>query len=211
MRAIFLDRDGVINENRAQHVREWREFAFVPGALAALQRLHAAGLPVFVVTNQAIVGRGVVSAAAVEEIHARMLAQVALHGGNIHDVRYCPHDPAVSCGCRKPAPGMLLELAVRWRVDLRRSYMVGDAWTDIAAGRAVGCRCVLVRTGRGAEQLLLPELHQHPADMVAADLSGAVDWILGCEGLSSPGRPDNHAWRGRLTASSRLTAPIEGR
>jgi D-glycero-D-manno-heptose 1,7-bisphosphate phosphatase len=210
MRAIFLDRDGVINENRANHVTAWGEFQFIAGALTALKWLHLAGFQVFVVTNQAIVERGLAPAAVVEDIHARMLTQVALHGGHIHEVRYCPHDSGAHCGCRKPAPGMLLELAARWQVDLQQSYMVGDAWTDVAAGRAAGCRCVLVRTGRGAEHLLRPELRQHPADMVTADLGGAVAWIFHREGLTSLGRHDTLTRGGRLAAASRLTAPVEG-
>jgi D-glycero-D-manno-heptose 1,7-bisphosphate phosphatase len=81
---------------------------------------------------------------------------------------------------------MLLQLADLWRVDLARSYMVGDAWTDIAAGRAANCRSILVRTGRGAEQLRLPESRQYPADHVANDLAGAVDWLLQEEGITLP-------------------------
>ncbi|MFQ3682729.1 D-glycero-alpha-D-manno-heptose-1,7-bisphosphate 7-phosphatase [Roseiflexus sp.] len=178
MQTVFLDRDGVINENRVDHVKSWREFVFLPGALAALRWLNLAGFRVFVITNQAIVGRGIVPTSVVEEIHARMQVQVALHGGQIHDIRYCPHDDLEHCDCRKPRPGMLRDLAHRWNVDLSRAYLVGDAWSDIAAGHAMGIRSILVRTGRGAQQITRPELRQYPPDHIANDLLGAVAWMM---------------------------------
>lgn len=186
MRAVFLDRDGVINENRTDHVKSWDEFSFLPGALTAMRWLRMAGFHVFVVTNQAIVSRGLASARIVEDIHTRMSLQVALHGGRINDIRYCPHDTHESCPCRKPSPGMLLDIAARWRVDTAQSYMIGDALTDMAAGGAVGCRCVLVRTGRGAEQATLPEARHYPIAHVAADLISAVEWLFQEEGLTLP-------------------------
>ncbi len=189
MQTVFLDRDGVINENRVDHVKSWREFVFLPGALAALRWLNLAGFRVFVITNQAIVGRGIVPASVVEEIHTRMQVQVALHGGQIHDIRYCPHDDHEDCDCRKPRPGMLRDLAHRWNVDLARAYLVGDAWSDIAAGHAMGIRSILVRTGRGAQQIARPELQQHPPEHVANDLLGAVAWIMHQEDVA-------HARRG---------------
>lgn len=186
MRAIFLDRDGVINDNRVDHVKSWDEFHFLPGSLIALRWLRLAGFNVFVVTNQAIVNRGLASAQAIEDIHNRMLLQVALHGGHIHDIRYCPHDTHEHCRCRKPQPGMIQELAARWHVDLSRSYMIGDAWTDIEAGSAVNCKCVIVRTGRGAEQISLPEVHHRHVGYIAPDLMGAVEWLFEQEGLTPP-------------------------
>jgi D-glycero-D-manno-heptose 1,7-bisphosphate phosphatase len=184
IRAIFLDRDGVIGENRDDHVKSWEEFRFLPGALDALRWLRLAGFRTFVVTNQAIVNRGISSAQVVEEIHNRMSLCVAWHGGRIDDIRYCPHDYEEHCECRKPQPGMLRQLAEHWDVDLSRSYMVGDAWTDIAAGRAVNCRSIMVRTGRGAEQASLPEARQYPADHIAADLAAAVEWLCLEEGIT---------------------------
>src|SRR5690349_6116306 len=183
MRAIFLDRDGVIGENRADHVKSWEEFRFLPGVLDALHWLRLAGFHTFVVTNQAIVNRGVVAAQVVEDINTRMALCVAWHGGRIDDIRYCPHDYDENCECRKPRPGMLVQLAEQWRVDLSRSYMVGDAWTDIAAGRSVSCRSIMVRTGRGAEQANLPEARQYSPDHIAADLAAAVEWLLQEEGV----------------------------
>jgi D-glycero-D-manno-heptose 1,7-bisphosphate phosphatase len=208
IRAIFLDRDGVIGENRADHVKSWEEFRFLPGALDALRWLRLAGFRTFVVTNQAIINRGVVAAQVVEEIHTRMLLCIGWHGGQIDDVRYCPHDYGEQCECRKPQPGMLRQLADQWHVDLSRSYMIGDAWTDIAAGRAVNCRSILVRTGRGVEHASLPEARQYPADHVAADLAAAVVWLCQEEGItplangvSSLQRPANQHWSAALAVS----------
>lgn len=183
IRAIFLDRDGVIGENRHDHVKSWDEFSFLPGVFEAFRALQQAGWPTFVVTNQAIVNRGMVQPRVIDEIHERMVRAIVHHGGEIGDIRYCPHDSHEQCGCRKPRAGMLFDLARQWRIDLAGSYMIGDAWSDIAAGFEAGCRTVLVRSGRGADQLRLPEIHHVPADFVADHLAHAVTWILHREHL----------------------------
>jgi len=205
MRTIFLDRDGVINENRVDHVKSWQEFVFLPGALAALRWLNLAGFRVFVVTNQAIVGRGIVSADVVEDIHARMQVQIARYGGQIHDIRYCPHDDHVRCDCRKPRPGMLRDLARQWNVDLAHAYLVGDAWTDIAAGHAMGIRSILVRTGRGAHHALLPEIQKYPPAYIANDLLGAVAWVMREEDVALARREADHPLYERYAGASLLS------
>jgi D-glycero-D-manno-heptose 1,7-bisphosphate phosphatase len=177
--AIFLDRDGVINHNRPDHVKCWSEFAFLPGALPALRRLAALQRPVVVVSNQACIGRGLVSQETIEEIHARMRRAITVAGGRIDGIFYCPHRPDDGCDCRKPRPGLLLQAAGRLDLDLARSYLVGDAVTDIMAARSVGCRPVLVATGRGLGQLSLLSQHGLDGCYVAEDLPGAVDWIQG--------------------------------
>jgi len=188
MRAVFLDRDGVISENRSDHVKSWEEFHFLPGALDALARLHQAGFPLFIVTNQAIVNRGIIATQALEDMHARMLWHIVQHGGFIDDIHYCPHDYSENCGCRKPRPGMITALAAKWSIDLSQSYIIGDAWTDIAAGHAANCRTIMVRTGRGEEHIRLPESRHYPADHTAADLPDAANWIMQLEGII----PDHH-------------------
>jgi len=147
--AIFLDRDGVINENRADHVKSWDEFAFIPGALESIRRLTETGLPIFVVTNQAAVNRGLMSLETLADIHERMKEAIARAGGLITNVYYCPHDSHEECDCRKPLPGMLQQAARDFPIDLSKSFLVGDAWTDVAAGVAVGARSILLMTGRG--------------------------------------------------------------
>jgi D-glycero-D-manno-heptose 1,7-bisphosphate phosphatase len=208
MRAVFLDRDGVISVNRPDHVKSWEEFRFIPGAAEAIALLHHANFRIFVVTNQAIVNRRIVSADVIEDIHARMLLDVVRQGGYIDDISYCPHDYHEGCQCRKPRPGMLLELAAKWNIDLSRSYIVGDAWTDMAAGRAAGCHTILARTGRGSEHLGLPETQMYPANYVAADLTKAAEWIFEREAILLP--PDREtiqiaqsarSWSVNLTVS----------
>jgi HAD superfamily hydrolase (TIGR01662 family) len=106
-----------------------------------------------VVTNQAIVNRGLGSAETVEQIHKRMVRTIRTQGGRIDAVYYCPHRPDEDCECRKPQAGMLLQAAKDFKIDLKKSYMIGDATTDVQAGQSVGCKTFLVLTGRGLESL----------------------------------------------------------
>lgn len=205
MSVVFLDRDGVINENRNDHVKSWDEFHFIPGSLHAIRMLREAGIPVFVVTNQAAIGRGLLSRSMLEDMHACMQTQVLRSGGRIHDIRYCPHLPTEACTCRKPQPGMILDLAKLWHVDLTSAYLVGDALTDIEAATMAGCRSILVKTGRGAEQLeQLPFASCQP-NTITANLYEAVMWILARE--SNPVHyDDTHASRRYYSAPLVLTA-----
>jgi D-glycero-D-manno-heptose 1,7-bisphosphate phosphatase len=176
--AVFLDRDGVINANRADHILSWDEFTFLPGALKALSLLNAARVPVIVVTNQAVVGKGLLSVAALDDIHARMCAAVLATGGSIFEVLYCPHLASANCACRKPKPGLLQLAAEKYNFDLTKSFYVGDALSDITAGTAAGCRCVLVTTGRGRTQILREEARFLRDYHTAENLLGASRWIL---------------------------------
>jgi D-glycero-D-manno-heptose 1,7-bisphosphate phosphatase len=147
--AIFLDRDGVINQNRADHVKSCDEFEFVPGALEGIRSLSETGLPVFVITNQAAISRKLMTVDALESIHGCMMEEVEKAGGIVTRVYHCPHDSGEDCACRKPRPGMLLRAASDFGIDLSSSFLVGDAWTDISAGLEVGAHSILVMTGRG--------------------------------------------------------------
>ena len=181
MRAIFLDRDGVICENRSDHVKSWNEFRFLPAAKNSLAALSRLGLPIIVITNQAIVGRGMVPASVVDDIHRRMAAEVTAYGGRIDRVVYCPHRPEENCDCRKPKPGMLLDVAREMGIDLARSYLIGDAASDLIAGQQVGCRTFMVLTGRGFQQLL-PALHSVNGHFtITRNLMGATGHILKTE------------------------------
>jgi D-glycero-D-manno-heptose 1,7-bisphosphate phosphatase len=180
IRAIFLDRDGVICENRSDHVKNWGEFRFLPGAQNGLAALGRLGLPIIVVTNQAIIGRGMVPASVVDDIHQRMVAGVEANGGRIDRVVYCPHRPEDRCACRKPEPGMLLQVADEMDIDLSQSYLVGDAATDLIAGQLVGCRSFLVLTGRGLQQLL-SAFRSVDCFTITPNLMGAATYILQAE------------------------------
>ena len=177
-RAIFLDRDGVINVNRPDHVKCWEEFQFLPGAIEAIVRLSRAGLDTFVITNQAVINRGMVSREIVDWINLRMRRAVELHGGHVTAVACCPHRPSEDCRCRKPQPGLLLELARRYSIDLGASIVIGDALSDVQAATAAGCAPILVLTGRGQEQLAIARADGWNGFAVAKDLRQAVDLIL---------------------------------
>ena len=172
--AIFLDRDGVIIENRADYVKSVAEVAFIPGVLKALASVRRWPGAIVVITNQSAVGRGLITLAAAVAINAYVRQQVEAAGGRLDGLYLCPHLPADGCACRKPAPGLLRQAARDLRLDLRASVMIGDALTDVQAGHAAGTRAVLVRTGRGAEQaprLALAGLGHVP---VAVDLAAAL-------------------------------------
>jgi len=174
---ILLDRDGVINVNRPDHVKVWEEFEFLPGVLEALRALSQLDLPIAVVTNQSIIGRGLATQAAVDEINARMIERVSEAGGRLDGVFYCPHSPEVHCTCRKPQPGLLLEAARALGLDLSRSCLIGDAMSDVQAALAVGCQAVLVASGRGAAQHALVEEAGISSYYLARDLQDAVAWV----------------------------------
>jgi D-glycero-D-manno-heptose 1,7-bisphosphate phosphatase len=175
--AIFLDRDGVINENRDDHVKSWSEFQFIPGAIEAIAELTRTGLPIFVVTNQGIISKGGMTVETLEDIHRRMLERIEAGGGRIRKVFYCPHHDHDKCDCRKPAPGMLIQAATEFGIDTSRSFMVGDAWTDIGAGLAVGARSILLLTGRGRWNLASCMGHFDVRFSAAVDLADAVNLI----------------------------------
>lgn len=177
--AVFIDRDGVICENRDDYVKSWDEFRFIPGAAEALAALTGAGLRIFVITNQSAIGRGIVDRDAVDGINAKMIDVLRAAGAEIEAVLICPHSPEDSCDCRKPEPGLLYEAAGEHDVDLESSWLVGDAESDVVAGTRAGCETVLVLTGRGADQVRAADWHQGRPDLVAHDLVDAAIWILG--------------------------------
>jgi len=170
-RAVFLDRDGVIN---CAVVREGRPFAptsvgdveWLPGVAEAIEALRRADFRIIVVTNQPDVATGLLRRETVEAIHARMRATFP-----IDDIKVCYHADQDGCPCRKPKPGLLFEAATQWSLDLSQSVMVGDRWRDIEAGKAAGCKTILVRAGYAERQA------EHP-DAVVASLLEASRVIL---------------------------------
>ncbi len=150
--ALFLDRDGVINIDHGYPYRV-EDFDFMPDAGEAIKFAHDCGVPIFVVTNQGGIGLGYFDMAAVHRFHAHMRECITAIGGQIMDIAICSHhpdaiDPAMRiCSCRKPKPGMILDLAHRHHIDLNRSVMIGDRDTDMAAAYAAGCRGILYSGG----------------------------------------------------------------
>jgi D-glycero-D-manno-heptose 1,7-bisphosphate phosphatase len=151
--AVFLDRDGVIIANRHDHVKSWSEVEFIAGAVEALVRLTEHGLAIVIVTNQAAVGRGILGHKEALELQARIVREIRARGAVIAGSYLCPHRPEAACDCRKPAPGMLLRASGELDLELGRSWIIGDAVSDLEAGRAAGVRGILVRTGRGEDQV----------------------------------------------------------
>ena len=176
--AVFLDRDGVINENvDGDYVRSWETLRILPGTLEAIADLTRAGYPIVIVTNQQGVGKGLMATSDVDEIHWRLVGEIERAGGRVASVRYCPHLAADGCGCRKPKPGLLTDAAKELGVDLTRSVFVGDAVSDVAAARAAGCRPILVRTGRGSESEAAVRGGAYGEVEIADDLPAAVRLI----------------------------------
>jgi len=170
-RAVFLDRDGVlvrarVVDGRPHSIRCVDELELEDGALDACAALREAGFLLVVVTNQPEIARGNLSREAVDVIHARLGELLPLD-----DVRVCPHDDADGCGCRKPKPGMLLDAARENAVALDRSFMVGDRWKDVGAGRSAGCTCVFLDRKYSESMPVRP-------DFTVRNLRAAVAWIL---------------------------------
>jgi len=148
--AIFLDRDGVILENRLDYIRNWEQAIILPGALASLARISKSSYKLVIITNQAGVGRGLISREIVDEINEKLIEKVEQAGGRIDGIYVCPHSPDDGCDCRKPRPGMIWQAARELDIDLKNSILVGDNLSDLQAGRAAAVgRLVLVRTGLG--------------------------------------------------------------
>jgi D-glycero-D-manno-heptose 1,7-bisphosphate phosphatase len=170
-RAVFLDRDGVINRQLVRNGKPYspstpEEFQLLPGAVEAIAALKNAGFRVIVATNQPDVGAGKIAREIIETMNMRVR-----HECRVDDVRVCYHTEADNCTCRKPKPGMLVDAARDWSVDLRGSYMVGDRWRDIGAGRAVGCRTVWIDCNYAEQKPEKP-------DIVVTSLVEASERIL---------------------------------
>ncbi|MBI5604261.1 MAG: D-glycero-beta-D-manno-heptose 1,7-bisphosphate 7-phosphatase [Deltaproteobacteria bacterium] len=178
--AIFLDRDGVINEDQEDYVKSWEEFRFIKGVRKALKEIHQAGVPVVVITNQSIIGRGMVTEAELSGIHDRMLKGVKRAGGNILKIYYCPHHPDAHCSCRKPRIGLLKRAARELDIDLKNSVFIGDTLKDMQAGNRAGCRTLLVQTGQGEESLkkILTGKTRIRPDWVCESLATATPLLL---------------------------------
>lgn len=171
-RAVFLDRDGVINDRASlgEYITRWEEMKFLPSIADAIRLLKQNGFLVIVATNQRCVARGLIATEDLEVLHRKMCKELALGGALIDRVYYCPHDVDPPCDCRKPKPGMLLRAAQDYEIALSESWMVGDSGTDVEAGKRAGCRTVRIAQS---------ELHSpNGADIVAPTLFDAVQQIL---------------------------------
>jgi D-glycero-D-manno-heptose 1,7-bisphosphate phosphatase len=177
--AIFLDRDGVIVENNPNYIRSWEDIKFIPRSISALAQMNESHYQIVLVTNQSAVGRGIISAELAIQINFRLVDEIQRAGGRIDGIYMCPHSPDDKCRCRKPEPGLLLRAAGELAIDLEQSIMIGDALSDLQAGQAAGLRrLILVRSGRGRDQELLPQPDGLMPYQVFADLAGALQSII---------------------------------
>jgi D-glycero-D-manno-heptose 1,7-bisphosphate phosphatase len=176
--AVFLDRDGTLNEEMG-YINHLSRFRLLPQAVAAIRRLNEAGIKVVVVTNQSGAARGYFPASLVEEIHAHLKQLLAAEGAHLDGIYACLHGPADGCACRKPSPTLLEQAARDLDLDLARSYVVGDRYKDIETAANAGAKGILVLTGYGlGEYEYLRHTWPVPPVQVAPDLGEAVEWIL---------------------------------
>jgi D-glycero-D-manno-heptose 1,7-bisphosphate phosphatase len=186
-RAVFLDRDGTINED-VGYPRHYSQIKIYPESFTAVSRFNQAGLMAIVVTNQSGIGRGLLTEEALEDIHKKIMASFAENKARLDAFYYCPHYELSSvsrygdpCNCRKPNPGLAIRAAAEFDLDLPHSYMVGDKVEDILFGRNIQATPVLVLTGSGRESLArLKEMGLEPAH-VAGDILQAAEWIISRE------------------------------
>lgn len=178
MKLIVLDRDGVINHDSDAYIKTPDEWQPIEGSLEAIARLNHGGYTVVIASNQSGLARGYFDIDTLTAIHRKMEEALLKAGGRIDAIFYCPHGPDDSCGCRKPKPGMLLEIGQRYNVSLKDVVFIGDSVTDIKAASNADARAMLVRTGKGekAEKILQTEAGQSVP--VYDDLASAVEAIL---------------------------------
>ena len=172
MKLIILDRDGVINRDSDAFIKTPDEWKPLPGSLEAIAKLNHLGYRVVVCSNQSGIGRGLLDMAALNAINEKMYKALAQMGGRIDALFYCPHPAEANCECRKPKPGMFLDIARRFNVGLTGVPAVGDSLRDLQASAAVGCLPILVLTGKGAKTQAAGGLP--PGTRVYEDLAAAV-------------------------------------
>jgi D-glycero-D-manno-heptose 1,7-bisphosphate phosphatase len=181
--AVFIDRDGTLIEE-AGYLNDLARLVFFPFTVDAVRQLNRGGYAVVVITNQAGIARGIVPPAFLETAHRHISERLEAGGARVDRYYHCPHHPRgivdglnIACGCRKPRPGLLLRAADEMGLDLARSFVVGDRWHDLEAGRAAGTGAVLVRTGYGVGDERAPKAGVE-ADAVVDNLAAAAGWIL---------------------------------
>jgi len=176
--AIFLDRDGVINHDSPSYIRSWSDFEFKPGVLDALATIASWEVYIFIVTNQSGLARGYFNEATLAHIHLNMLAEITRNSGRIDKIYYCPHHPDSGCFCRKPKVGLFEQAAGEYSIDRKQLYLVGDASSDIVAGKRFGCFSILLDSPTMHHELSLLMANGIGPDARASGLAHACTIIL---------------------------------
>lgn len=174
---IILDRDGVINQDSSEYIKSPAEWIAIPGSLEAITALNRAGHTVVVATNQSGLARGLFTENDLKAIHNKMLQELAVVGGHLDGIFYCPHHPDDGCECRKPKAGLLLQIAQKLQLTqgFQDAYMIGDSERDILCAKAVNCKAIFVKTGKGIQELSTQKGTDVP---IFEDLAAAVRAIL---------------------------------
>jgi len=176
-KVVFIDRDGVINVDLWKYVEHWKEFRFEKGVLDALKVLTDKGFDIFIISNQAGVGDGIFTEAAMWQVHEKMVKAMEKKGIKIKGARYCTHGKKAKCDCRKPKTQLLEKAVALTHFDKKATFFVGDKLSDLEAGKNFGIRTILVRTGYGAETEKKLTKALQPAHIVD-NLKAAVPLIL---------------------------------
>jgi len=177
---LFIDRDGVINKDpggwtETGYVSEWKDFHFIPGTLDALKILKEKGVKVIVASNQGGVNKGIYTQEQLNKVNDLMLKEIKKNQADIEEVFYCIHKDEDNCACRKPKPGMLEMAAKKYNVDVKRIYFIGDDKKDILAGKKIGCKTILVLSGKSS--LKSVESWDQKPDHIFKNLLEAVNWL----------------------------------
>jgi len=178
MKAIFLDRDGVINRDPGfgDYIKNWKEFQFLPGAIDAIKTLNKNGYEIFIISNQAGVSKGLFTKDALDEITRNMLKEIEKQGGRIRSVTYCTHGTNEGCDCRKPKIDSIKDATKGLDIDFKNTYFIGDSRLDVGAGRNAGCKTILLLTGK--ENPGDVKDWEIKPDFVKKDLKEAIEWVL---------------------------------
>ena len=181
MKLVILDRDGVINQDSANFIKNPNEWIALPGSLEAIALLNQSGFRVAIATNQSGIARGLFDMTTLNAIHDKMYRALAQIGGRIDAMFYCPHAADDNCSCRKPKTGMIEDIARRFSVNLGEIFAVGDSLRDLQAFADAGCKPILVRSGKGEETLAegqLPNKQLPSNTLIFADLNEAAQHII---------------------------------
>jgi D-glycero-D-manno-heptose 1,7-bisphosphate phosphatase len=175
---VFLDRDGVINEDSSAYIKTRDEFRFIPGSIEAIRLLTQSGFACIVISNQSMIHRKISTLSNLMDMNQWMISQIGANDGHIQDIFFCPHGPDSGCECRKPKIGLLKKAASVYSIDISQTIMIGDHLKDLQCANFAGCaRTILVRTGKGrtTESLIDDKLVVH---FIADCLLDAVKWII---------------------------------
>lgn len=176
MTYIILDRDGVINHDSEHYIKTPDEWLPIPGSLEAIAQLNRQGYRILIATNQSGVARGFYDLEMLDAIHEKFVRELAAVGGYVEEIFFCPHHPDEGCECRKPKPGLFYAMKKKYPIHFADTYFIGDSFSDIQVAEEVGCKPLLVLTGKGELTLKKhPEVQSTPT---FANLASAVDYVI---------------------------------